>query len=96
MKTLRKYLIIFLQIISANIFAQTVFQDNFNDGDFLNNPAWSGDITKYTVIGTNNELRLNDLGNSGSSTLYVPINIQDSTVWEFLIKTNLNLFIHII
>ncbi len=89
MKTLRTHLIIFLQIISANIFAQTVFQDNFNDGDFLNNPAWSGDITKYTVIGTNNELRLNDLGNSGSSSLYVPINIQDSTVWEFLIKTNL-------
>jgi hypothetical protein len=89
MKTLRTYLIIFLQIISANIFAQTVFQDNFNDGDFLNNPAWSGDITKYTVTGANNELRLNDLGNGGSSTLYVPINIQDSTVWEFLIKTNL-------
>ena len=89
MKTLRTYLMIFLQIISANIFAQTVFQDNFNDGDFLNNPAWSGDITKYTVIGANNELRLNDLGNSGSASLYVPINIQDSTVWEFLIKTNL-------
>ena len=89
MKTLRTHLIIFLQIISANIFAQTVFLDNFNDGDFLNNPAWSGDITKYTVIGTNNELRLNDLGNSGSSSLYVPINIQDSTAWEFLIKTNL-------
>jgi hypothetical protein len=89
MKTLRIYLIIFLQIICANVFAQTVFQDNFNDGDFLNNPAWSGDLTKYNVIGATNELRLNDLGNAGSASLYVPINIQDSTVWEFLIKTNL-------
>jgi hypothetical protein len=79
-----------MQLFCCQLKAQTVFQDNFNDGDFLNNPAWSGDITKYTVIGANNELRLNDLGNSGSASLYVPINIQDSTVWEFLIKTNLS------
>ena len=83
-------LFIILQLFCCQINAQTVFQDNFTDGDFLNNPAWSGDLTKYTVIGATNELRLNDLGNAGSASLYVPINIQDSTVWEFLIKTNLS------
>jgi hypothetical protein len=86
-----KYLQVFIlfQFLSFQLSAQTVFQDSFTDGDFLNNPAWSGDVAKYIVTGANNELRLNDLGNSGSSSLHVPINIQDSTVWEFLIKTNL-------
>ena len=70
------------------VFAQS-FQDDFADGDFSANPQWFGDIAKYTVSGAGNELQLNDLGNSGSAQLYVPISIQDSTTWEFLIRTAL-------
>jgi len=81
MKILQLQIFILFQFISFQLYAQTVFQDNFSDGDFLNNPVWSGDVAKYTVTGTNNEMRLNDLGLSGSASLYVPINIQDSTVW---------------
>lgn len=71
----------------SGLFAQS-FQDNFTDGDFTNNPTWSGDQLLY-IVNASNELQINDLGNSASASLYVPVAIQDSTTWEFLIKTNL-------
>ena len=78
-----------LLFLSLPIFvnAQTIFQDSFTDGDFTNNPQWSGDVLKYTVIG--NELRINDLGFSGSASLYSSLSIRDSISWEFLVRTNL-------
>jgi hypothetical protein len=78
-----------LMFKSGFIFGQTTFQDDFSDGDFSTNPQWSGDITKYIISGANNELQLSDLGNSGSASLFVPINLRDSAIWEFSIRTNL-------
>ena len=69
--------------------AQTSFQDNFSDGDFSNNPVWSGDVSKYIVSGANNELQLNDLGVTGNASLSVPASIRDSASWEFLVRTAL-------
>lgn len=89
MRFLKITILNLLLVISAGLLAQSSFQDNFSDGDFTNNPSWFGDITKYIVIGANNELRINDLGNSGSAALYVPLNLRDSVSWEFLVKTDL-------
>ena len=89
---MRRVTILFLLLFLATgnlLFAQTSFTDNFSDGDFTNNPQWYGDLTKYLISGTNNELQSNEPGVTGVSSLYVPVQIKDSCNWEFLVRLNL-------
>jgi len=44
-------------LICANAFAQVV--DNFSDGDFTNNPSWSGTTADFIVNGSQ-QLQLNN------------------------------------
>lgn len=44
----KNILLLFILLLGANAFAQ--LQDNFDDGDFTNNPAWSGDTSKWQII----------------------------------------------
>lgn len=60
------------------------FQDNFNDGDFSNNPIWQGDMSNF-IVNTNNELQLN-APSSGTSQLFSNVPTADSTVWEFYVR----------
>jgi len=82
-----KKLLLGLLLLPLGLASQSL-TDDFSDGDFTSNPSWTGDQAQYT-INANNELAINDLGNTGNSSLYLGANMQDSTVWEFLIKTNL-------
>lgn len=69
--------------------AQTVnFEDGFEDGDFTNNPTWSGDTGQYTMIdGTPNfllQLQGDDV-NGGVSYLSTPSTTIEG-FWEFYIN----------
>ncbi len=51
--------LLFLSLILTSAFISTAqFSDNFDDGDFTNNPAWSGSDALFTV-NANNRLQLN-------------------------------------
>lgn len=76
-------LLLFLLCCSTSLFAQTL-QDDFSDGDFTNNPIWTGDVADFVV--TAGELVTDNLGNSATSYLSTPAAIQDSTTWEFYIR----------
>lgn len=59
--------------ICANLFAQVV--DNFSDGDFTNNPIWTGTSAEYVVNGSQ-QLQLNNTV-AATSYLALPHNLTD-------------------
>ncbi len=63
-------------------FAQ--FTDNFTDGDFSANPAWTGETTKFEVD-ANFQLHLNAPAQSDTAYLVTTNNIllSDTATWEF-------------
>jgi hypothetical protein len=66
----------------APIFAQ--ISDNFNDGDFTQNPSWQGDVGSF-IVNAKGELQLNAPA-AGQSQLLVQGNIPDSVSWDFRIR----------
>ncbi len=72
-------------LISMSLFAQN-FEDDFSDGDFTDNPSWSGADSNFVIfdLDGNNVLRLND-NKAASSYLSTP---STNTVgeWEFFVR----------
>lgn len=70
----------FLVGLVGGLLAQ--LQDDFLDGDFTNNPPWSG-TDAYWVVTTDKRLRSN--GPSATGTLYLstPNALMDNTEWRF-------------
>ncbi len=64
--------------------AHAQFSDDFSDGDFTSNPAWSGNTEDF-IVNSNQELQLMTSG-SGNSVLYLPFSLPDSSIWEFYTK----------
>ena len=65
-------------------FVQSQVVENFNDGDFTNNPVWMGDITSFNIESS----QLHSNGSSTSSdTIYLSTSnaMIDSAEWNFLI-----------
>jgi hypothetical protein len=64
-------------------------QDDFSDGDFTNNPSWSG-TDLYWVITSDKRLRAN--GPSSTATLYLstPNTLIDNTEWRFWVRVAFN------
>lgn len=65
-------------------FAHAQLQDDFSDGNFDTNPKWSGDTSEF-IVNANFELQLN-APDAGASVLYTPVQLQDSTEWQFYFK----------
>ncbi len=78
---MKKLIFLFLGIPS--LFYAQVY-DGFNDGDFTENPKWSGNYEKF-IVNENLELQLND---TAASTAYLctPNFIQEEAEWRFWIK----------
>lgn len=70
--------------IWANLAAQV--QDNFSDGDFNNNPLWSGDAGQFIV---DNQVLRNNGSSSDVSYLSTPNTRLGNTEWRILISTDL-------
>jgi hypothetical protein len=66
------------------ILTRAQFTDNFNDGDFSNNPSWLGNTDRFTV-NPSNELQLSD-SEANDSYLYSSVSVADSTLWEFYFR----------
>lgn len=59
--------------------------DDFSDGNFSANPAWTGDVAAFVVNA--GELQLNASA-PGTSTLLVQGNIPDSAIWDLRFRLN--------
>ena len=79
--TMKKALF-FLFLLPCALFAQVV--DDFSDGDFTQNPAWSGTTDKF-VVNNNGQLQLN-AAEAGMAYLSLPVDEHDSMEWQFWIR----------
>jgi hypothetical protein len=79
---MRKTLVFLLLFCTKLAFAQ--LNDNFSDGDFSNNPVWSGTTTYFQVI----DGVLTSNGPQSTSTLYLstPNSLSNDVAWEFLVN----------
>ncbi|MBN2746285.1 MAG: lamin tail domain-containing protein [Bacteroidales bacterium] len=82
-----RLILFFILLISAfRLNAQ--FTDDFSDGDFSSNPAWSGDDAQFK-INTSNVLQLNSSG-TDTSILVTQNQLVDNGQWEFYVKQSFN------
>lgn len=65
-----------------SLFAQ--FTDNFSDGDFTQNPTWTGNTELFSV--ENFQLRLNSSAGKDSTFLITPSFALNNTEWNFWVK----------
>ncbi len=72
------------------IFAQLL--EDFSDGNFINNPTWSGDDSVFTAIDVsgNNVLRSNKNVPSSNFYLSTPNSVATNCQWEFYVKLQFN------
>ncbi|MDR0811957.1 MAG: Ig-like domain-containing protein, partial [Paludibacter sp.] len=83
---MKKILLPLLFFFPLEIVAQ--FTDNFSDGDFTQNPAWTGTTENFTV-NTALQLQSNAVAVS-TSYLSTPSEAIDDAVWEFWVQINQN------
>ncbi len=85
-----------MRLFFLNIFLFTLFStalqaqlnDDFSDGDFTSNPAWTGDVSEFKV-NSSNKLQLNS---SGTDTAYLCTanSLMSGAEWSFYIKQSFN------
>ncbi|MCX6234696.1 MAG: lamin tail domain-containing protein [Bacteroidetes bacterium] len=76
------FILILLFVAHEPVMAQ--LYDDFFDGDFTENPFWSGDSQDFTV-NLESQLQLNTSG-SGTSFLSVPFTFDSIMEWDFWVK----------
>lgn len=81
LKTFTKntFITFFFLVYSQQMFAQVI--DSFDDSDFLSNPTWSGNATKFSV--TNNQLKLQAPAVTDAAYLSLPSRAINDASWEF-------------
>jgi hypothetical protein len=77
---MRRQMIVFFAWILIPQFGYNQFVDHFSDGDFTNNPVWTGDTHLFAV--TANKLNSQSL-TSGTYYLSTPSNLALNAQWDF-------------
>ena len=77
-----KKLLLLLFLFPVSVLAQVA--DDFSDGDFTQNPAWSGTMDKF-LINSNLQLQLNAM-EAGSAHLSLPVAAFQEMEWHFWIR----------
>lgn len=87
---MRSVILLILLGIVAPVMAQVA--DDFSDGDFTSNPAWSGDTDRFTVepFGADFALQSNGLAQADTIALATP-SAGARGEWRFLFQWNFNL-----
>lgn len=78
---MRKILLL-LMFLPFAAFSQ--FVDDFSDGDFANNPTWTGDNTNFEV-NASKQLHLNTTG-ADTTIMCTPSSSINNTEWQFWVK----------
>ncbi len=76
----------------AFCWAQAQINENFDDGDFTNNPQWTGDDSVFTTVQVlgNYQLRSNKTIPNTSFYLSTPSSLVNDCQWEFFVQLQFN------
>ena len=75
---------LYLSLFFISSFATAQVTDNFSDGDFTNNPTWTGDDSVFTIV--TNQLRSNKTIASSTFFLSTPSTTATNCQWEFWVN----------
>ena len=78
--------IILLLLVWHSGFSQ--WNDNFEDGDFVSNPSWTGNTADFKI--ENYVLKLSAPAVSGAAYLSTPSEYINDAVWQFSVKLEFN------
>lgn len=79
-----RLIISFFIVLLTPSFLMAQFTDDFSDGDFINNPTWTGDTNLFRI--DNFQLRLNSSGDNDSTFLITPSSVLHNTEWNFWVR----------
>jgi hypothetical protein len=71
------------------LFTEAQISENFNDGDFTNNPTWSGDTSDF-ILNSSLQLQSNDTVANSNFFLSAPNSLATSAEWEMYIQIAFN------
>ncbi len=86
---IRNFFSCFLILILLSISSNAQLTENFNDGDFSNNPSWSGNTADFTV-NTSSQLQSNNTTANSNYFLSTPNTLSIIAEWEMYIQINFN------
>src|SRR5690606_18736176 len=84
-----KLMVSFLLLLVISTSARAQLSDNFDDGDFLTNPEWTGTADGFII---NNNFQLQSEHSIANTSFYLstPNTTALEAEWEFLIQLNFN------
>ena len=88
---MKRLFIIYILMLSTSVSAQ--FSDHFHDGDYTNNPTWSGTTEKF-IVNSNHALQIRDnISNHFPQIAYLstPSNAVSNAIWQCTITFNCSL-----
>jgi len=84
---MRFYLTVLLLVVNCLSWAQ--FSDDFQDGNFVTSPTWSGETSNF-IVNASLELQLSAPAVADTSYLSVPTTSIDDVTWDFFIRMEFN------
>lgn len=81
--------IIYLLAFLSSLCSYSQVKDDFTDGDFTNNPVWSGEVDRFK-IDKKGQLKLNDVDKLGDAYLSTPSLLVRNTTWSFYVHLYFN------
>ncbi len=81
-----KKLLLFLQVIlTSYLISHAQVSENFTDGDFTNNPSWTGNTGDWRINSTL-QLQSNNTNTNGSFYLSTPNTLATTAQWAFYVN----------
>ena len=71
------------------VFCSAQFSDDFSDGDFTDNPSWTGNTEDF-IVNSSNQLQSNNTTANTSFYLVTQSTLCTSAQWEFYVKIDFN------
>ncbi|MDE3182791.1 MAG: lamin tail domain-containing protein [Bacteroidota bacterium] len=85
----KKFLVYLAILLLISLFSQAQLSENFNDGNFIENPSWIGDTPSF-VINNSFQLQSNNSIANSSFALVTENKLCTATQWEYWMKLAFN------
>ena len=86
---MQKLLLLTITILIFNLNSRAQLTENFSDGDFTNNPVWSGNVSDF-IVNPAFQLQSNNTIANSSFYLSTASNKATEAVWEFYTNLTFN------